>query len=86
MTTSMVLLTDFLVNFTRKMFSVHRLELFPFNWLYLSVWESAVYAKRFELSYINPIMPYLIGQYISGDLDDVVMMVTIMLFDQSDEE
>lgn len=57
----------------QKMFSIHRLEYFPAPWLYLSAWESAVWAKRLEFSYINPIMPYFIGQQIIGDLDNIAL-------------
>jgi hypothetical protein len=55
----------------QKMFSIHRFEWFPADWLYLSPWESVVYAKRVELSYLNPLMPYYMGQYMNGDLDNV---------------
>jgi hypothetical protein len=55
----------------QKMFSIHRLELFPLDWLYLSAWESVVWAKRLEISYINPIMSYYMGQQIGGDLDNI---------------
>jgi hypothetical protein len=55
----------------QKMFSIHRLEWFPFDWLYLSPWESVVYAKRLELSYLNPLMSYFMGQHINGDLDNI---------------
>ncbi len=59
----------------QKMFSIHRLELFPFDWLYISPWESVVYAKRLEISYLNPLMPYFFGQQIGGDLDNVAFGV-----------
>jgi hypothetical protein len=55
----------------QKMFSLHRLELFPFDWLYVSPWESVVWAKRVELSYMNPIMSYYMGQQLIGDLDNI---------------
>jgi hypothetical protein len=55
----------------QKMFSIHRLEWFAFDWLYLSPWESVVYAKRLELSYLNPLMSYYMGQQISGDKDNI---------------
>jgi hypothetical protein len=55
----------------QKMFSIHRLELFPIDWLYLSAWESVVWAKRFEISYMNPIMSYYMGQQIGGNLDNL---------------
>jgi hypothetical protein len=56
-----------------KMLSLHRLELFPFEWLYLSAWESVVWAKRMELTYLNPLMIYAIGQSITGDLDNIAL-------------
>jgi hypothetical protein len=55
----------------QKMFSIHRLEWTPWDWLYLSPWESVVYAKRLELSYLNPIGSYFMGQHINGDLDNI---------------
>ncbi len=55
----------------QKMFSIHRLEWFPWDWLYLSPWESVVYAKRLELSYLSPVSSYFMGQHINGDLDNI---------------
>jgi hypothetical protein len=55
----------------QKMFSIHRLEWQPWDWLYLSPWESVVYAKRLELSYLNPLMSYYMTQNINGDLDNI---------------
>ncbi|MGR3304119.1 MAG: hypothetical protein ACUZ8I_16690 [Candidatus Scalindua sp.] len=57
----------------QKMFSIHRLELFPFKWLYISPWESVVWAKRMELSYFNPLMSYFMGQQIIGDVDNIAL-------------
>jgi hypothetical protein len=57
----------------QKMFSIHRVELYPFDWLYLSPWESVVYAKRLELSYLNPLMPFFFGQQLAGDYDNIAM-------------
>ncbi|MBW8003238.1 MAG: hypothetical protein FVQ80_14665 [Planctomycetes bacterium] len=57
----------------QKMLSIHRIEIFPSSWLYLSAWESAVWAKRFELSYLNPAMIYYVGQNISGDFDNIAI-------------
>ena len=57
----------------QAMLSLHRLELFPFEWLYLSAWESVVWAKRMELIYLNPLMIYAIGQRITGDLDNIAL-------------
>ena len=55
----------------QKMLSIHRLEWNPWDWLYLSPWESVVYAKRLELSYLNPIGSYFMGQHTNGDLDNI---------------
>ena len=57
----------------QKMFSIHRIELFPFDWLYLSPWESVVYAKRLELSYLNPLFPFFFGQQLGGDMDNLAL-------------
>ncbi len=58
---------------SNKMLSLHRLELFPLPWLYLSAWESVVWGKRMDLTYLNPLMIYVIGQQITGDLDNLSM-------------
>lgn len=57
----------------QKMFSLHRIEFFPLDWLYISPWESVVYAKRLELSYLDPLMPFFFGQQLSGDYDNIAM-------------
>ncbi len=57
----------------QKMFSIHRIELFPFEWLYISPWESVVYAKRLELSYLDPLFPYFFGQQLGGDKDNLAL-------------
>jgi len=68
----------------QKMFSLHRIELFPWDWLYISPWDSVVYAKRLELSYLNPLLPFFFGQQLSGDYDNIAMgadaAVTIVPF------
>jgi len=57
----------------QKMFSIHRIELFPYDWLYLSPWETVVYAKRLELSYLNPLFPFYFGQQLGGDIDNLAL-------------
>jgi hypothetical protein len=57
----------------QKMFSIHRIELFPFDWLYFSPWESVVYAKRLELSYLDPLFPFFFGQQLGGDIDNLAL-------------
>jgi hypothetical protein len=58
-------------NAEQKMFSIHRAELYPLSWLYLSAWESVIYAKRLELTYLDPLFPYFFGQQIGGDKDNL---------------
>lgn len=52
--------------------SIHRVELGPFHGMRLGVWESVVWRKRFELSYINPLTIYMFSQNSLGDYDNVV--------------
>ena len=52
--------------------SIHRVELGPFYGLRLGIWESVVWRKRFELSYINPLTIYMFSQNSLGDYDNVV--------------
>ena len=57
----------------QKMFSIHRIEVFPVDWLYISPWESVVYAKRLELSYLDPVFPFFFGQQLGGDIDNLAL-------------
>jgi hypothetical protein len=57
----------------QKMISIHRIELFLLDWLYVSPWESVIWAKRLEPLYLNPLMLYFTGQQIVGDLDNIAM-------------
>jgi hypothetical protein len=57
----------------QKMFSIHRIELFPLDWLYFSPWESVIYAKRLQLSYLDPLFPYFFGQQLGGDIDNLAL-------------
>lgn len=52
--------------------SMHRVELGPFYGAKLGVWESVVWRKRFELSYLNPLAIYMFSQNSLGDYDNVV--------------
>ncbi len=52
--------------------SMHRVELGPFYGAKLGVWESVVWRKRFELSYLNPLTIYMFSQNSLGDYDNVV--------------
>ena len=49
--------------------SIHRVEL-SFSGMKASVWESVVWRKRFELSYLNPLSIYMFSQNSLGDYDN----------------
>lgn len=61
----------------QKMLTIQLLEFFPFTWLYLSVASSAIWGKRFELGYLNPLMYPVIHQNLQGDYDNVTQSVNI---------
>jgi hypothetical protein len=52
-------------------FSAHRVELDATKDLTLSIFESTIWQKRFELSYLNPFAIYMFQQNSLGDIDDV---------------
>ncbi|MGE4454433.1 MAG: hypothetical protein AB7D92_07840 [Sphaerochaeta sp.] len=52
-------------------FSAHRVELDVGTSLTLSIFESTVWQKRFELGYLNPLAIYMFQQNNLGDIDDV---------------
>ncbi|MGH0052034.1 MAG: hypothetical protein ACQ5SW_01420, partial [Sphaerochaetaceae bacterium] len=52
-------------------FSAHRVELDATKNLTLSIFESIIWQKRFELSYLNPFAIYMFQQNSLGDIDDV---------------
>jgi hypothetical protein len=67
-------------NREQKMISAHLGELMPLPWLYLSVWESVIWGKRLELSYLNPFISYAAAQVVSvGNLDNLAMGADLAL-------
>jgi hypothetical protein len=52
-------------------FSAHRVELDVGESLTLSIFESTVWQKRFEIGYLNPLAIYMFQQNNLGDIDDV---------------
>lgn len=52
--------------------SMHRVEIGPFYGVKFGVWESVVWRKRFELSYLNPLAIYMFNQNSLGDYDNVI--------------
>ena len=50
--------------------SIHRVELGPFSGFRAAIWESVVWRKRFEISYLNPLAIYMFAQNGLGDYDN----------------
>jgi hypothetical protein len=58
----------------QKMLSTHILELTPFPWVTLSLFESMIWGKRFELVYLSPLSIYHFGQLgTTGDIDNALV-------------
>ncbi|MGN1190493.1 MAG: hypothetical protein ACI4SL_08890 [Candidatus Ornithospirochaeta sp.] len=57
--------------------SIHRVEVGPIMGIKLSAWESVVWRKRFELSYLNPLSIYMFSQNSLGDYDNMLMGVDV---------
>ncbi|MBQ4501384.1 MAG: hypothetical protein II962_06035, partial [Spirochaetales bacterium] len=53
-------------------FSMHRVEIGPFAGVKFGIWESVVWRKRFEISYLNPFAIYMFTQNALGDYDNVL--------------
>jgi hypothetical protein len=49
---------------------VHGLRAQPASWLSISVFETLIYARGFDLDYANPMVPYLFSEQDKGDMDD----------------
>lgn len=61
----------------QKNYTLQRLELFPFDWLYLSTSSSVLWSKSFELGYMAPLIFAMIYQNLVGDLDNVGIQVDL---------
>lgn len=57
-------------------FSIHRVEL-TFKGVKAAIWESVVWRKRFELSYLNPLAIYMFAQNTLGDYDNCLAGVDL---------
>ncbi|MBI9102595.1 MAG: hypothetical protein JEY99_09280 [Spirochaetales bacterium] len=58
----------------QKMFSLQQFEVKPTEWLSLLVASSAIWAKRFELAYLSPLMLPFMTQEQNGDTDNVAII------------
>lgn len=61
----------------QKMLTIQKVELFPFNWLYLSAGSAAVWGKRFEIGYLSPLLMPILYQNVVGDFDNLAMFGTL---------
>lgn len=59
----------------QKMLTIQMLEFFPFDWFYLSVTSVAIWGKRFELGYLNPLMYPVMHQNLHGNFDNVAQII-----------
>jgi hypothetical protein len=57
--------------------TIGALELFPNDWLYLSATASAIWGKRFELGYLNPLLYSVLYQNLAGDFDNMAQAVSV---------
>lgn len=55
-----------------KYLAFHAIELTPFDWLSCAFYETSVYGKRFDFSYLLPV-PYMTAQSFSGFADSIMM-------------
>ncbi|MBB6480730.1 hypothetical protein [Spirochaeta isovalerica] len=58
---------------SQKMLTSQLFEFLPVNWIYFSFSSSAIWGKRFEIAYLNPLLPPVIGQSLTGDQDNISM-------------
>jgi hypothetical protein len=61
----------------QKLYTLQRLELFPWPWLYASASSSVIGARRLELGYMAPLLFALLWQNTIGDLDNVGVCVDL---------
>jgi hypothetical protein len=61
----------------QKLYTLQRMELFPWPWLYASASSSVVGARRLEPGYMAPLIFALIWQNTIGDLDNVGVCVDL---------
>ncbi|MCX7030158.1 MAG: hypothetical protein NTU62_08570 [Spirochaetes bacterium] len=57
----------------QKLFALQRLEIFPFPWLSIATYGSVIGAKRFEMTYMAPLLFGALAQNLIADLDNVGM-------------
>jgi hypothetical protein len=60
--------------YPEKFMAVHSIGLNPWDWLNISVYENAVFGKRFEPLYLLPISPYMVSQELIGVSDDNIQI------------
>ena len=61
-----------------KYLAFHAIELKPLKWLSASFYETSVFGKRFDFSYLLPV-PFMVGQSFSGYAASLMMGVRLKL-------
>ncbi len=61
-----------------KYLSFHAFEYKPWNWISASFYETGIYGKRFDFSYLLPV-PYMIAQSFSDYADSIMMGARLKL-------
>ncbi len=63
-------------NHQEKSFAAHRLEVSPWTWLDLGLSETVVFSgRRWEISYITPVMFFRSAEHYHGDRDNATISV-----------
>jgi hypothetical protein len=57
-----------------KFMALHSIGFNPWDWLSFSIYENAVFGRRFEPLYLLPISPFMISQQLIGVDDDNIQM------------
>lgn len=63
----------------QKMLTTQVFEFMPAKWLYTSLSTSVIWGKRFEMAYMIPVLPPIIGQSLAGDQDNAAVDFSIAL-------
>lgn len=61
----------------QKMITTQMFEIFPNDWFYISTAGIAIWSKRFELGYMNPLMYPVIHQNLHGNFDNVAVVINM---------
>jgi hypothetical protein len=60
--------------YPEKFMALHSIGVNPWDWLTITVYENAVFGRRFESLYLLPVSPFMISQQLIGVDDDNIQM------------